>query len=92
MHEAARAGIMPPQMTFTGWNFAGTRFVVNREQIESAIYGSRWGSVLHRIRHLFNRNSRAGSRRNIHAHYDLGNDFFEHFLDPTMMYSAGIFL
>jgi cyclopropane-fatty-acyl-phospholipid synthase len=37
------------------------------------------------------RNSRAGSRRNISAHYDLGNDFFSLMLDPTMMYSCGIF-
>ncbi|MFN0131060.1 MAG: class I SAM-dependent methyltransferase [Phycisphaerales bacterium] len=37
------------------------------------------------------RNTRAGSRRNIHAHYDLGNDFFALFLDPTMTYSCGIF-
>jgi cyclopropane-fatty-acyl-phospholipid synthase len=66
-------------------------FVVNREQIESAIYGSRWGSVLHRIRHLFNRNSRAGSRRNIHAHYDLGNAFYTRWLDETMNYSSAWF-
>src|SRR5690606_1373140 len=38
-----------------------------------------------------NRNSRDGSRRNIQAHYDLGNDFFALFLDPTMNYSCGIF-
>jgi cyclopropane-fatty-acyl-phospholipid synthase len=38
-----------------------------------------------------NRNSMEGSRKNISAHYDLGNDFFELFLDPTMMYSCGIF-
>lgn len=37
------------------------------------------------------RNTRSGSRRNIEAHYDLGNDFFESFLDPTMMYSCGVF-
>lgn len=37
------------------------------------------------------RNTRSGSRRNIEAHYDLGNDFFEAFLDPTMMYSCGVF-
>ncbi|MBL0921028.1 MAG: class I SAM-dependent methyltransferase [Phycisphaerales bacterium] len=37
------------------------------------------------------RNTRAGSRRNIVAHYDLGNDFFGLFLDPTMTYSCGIF-
>jgi cyclopropane-fatty-acyl-phospholipid synthase len=36
-------------------------------------------------------NTRRGSRRNIEAHYDLGNDFYELFLDPTLTYSAGIF-
>lgn len=41
--------------------------------------------------HLFNRNSKRGSRRNISAHYDLGNDFFSLFLDPTMMYSSAMF-
>ena len=41
--------------------------------------------------HWFNRNTLEGSRNNISAHYDLGNDFFELFLDPTMMYSCGIF-
>jgi cyclopropane-fatty-acyl-phospholipid synthase len=44
-----------------------------------------------RLGHWLRRNTRRGSRRNIHAHYDLGNDFFELFLDRTMMYSAGIF-
>ena len=41
--------------------------------------------------HLFRRNTRAGSRRNIEAHYDLGNEFFAAFLDPSLMYSAAIF-
>jgi cyclopropane-fatty-acyl-phospholipid synthase len=41
--------------------------------------------------HHFNQNTPKGSRRNIAAHYDLGNDFFQEFLDPTMMYSSGIF-
>ncbi|NVK37762.1 MAG: class I SAM-dependent methyltransferase [Gammaproteobacteria bacterium] len=41
--------------------------------------------------HWFNQNTEKGSRRNIAAHYDLGNDFFKLFLDPTMMYSSGIF-
>lgn len=44
-----------------------------------------------RIAHRLHRNSRAGSRRNIEAHYDLGNEFFRLFLDPTMTYSAGVF-
>ncbi len=41
--------------------------------------------------HKLNENTEKGSRRNIAAHYDLGNDFFKLFLDPSMMYSSGIF-
>lgn len=41
--------------------------------------------------HRLNENTEKGSRRNIAAHYDLGNDFFKLFLDPSMMYSSGIF-
>jgi len=41
--------------------------------------------------HLMNRNTPKGSRRNIAAHYDLGNEMFKLFLDPTMMYSSAIF-
>lgn len=41
--------------------------------------------------HWLNRNTRKGSQRNIAAHYDLGNEFFALFLDPTMMYSSAIF-
>jgi cyclopropane-fatty-acyl-phospholipid synthase len=43
------------------------------------------------IAHLFRRNTRSGSRRNIRAHYDLSNEFFALFLDPTMAYSSAIF-
>jgi cyclopropane-fatty-acyl-phospholipid synthase len=42
--------------------------------------------------HWLNRNTRQGSQKNIAAHYDLGNELFEQFLDPTMMYSAAQFL
>lgn len=48
----------------------------------------RWAAA---FAHWLNRNSRAGSRRNIHAHYDLGNDFYAEWLDPTMSYSSAIF-
>ena len=41
--------------------------------------------------HRFNRNSKAGSKRNISAHYDLGNDFYSVWLDPTMSYSSARF-
>ena len=43
------------------------------------------------LTHWMNRNTQRGSRRNIVAHYDLGNDFFRTFLDPTMMYSCALF-
>lgn len=49
------------------------------------------GKVLLKGFHYLNRNTEKGSRRNIAAHYDLGNYMFELFLDPTMMYSSGIF-
>ena len=66
-------------------------FVHNRQQVEALIYGTWWGSLLHRARHLFNRNSRSGSRKNIHAHYDIGNDFYRLWLDPSMTYSSALF-
>ena len=46
--------------------------------------------AVQRVRHWFHRNSRAGARRNIHAHYDLGNAFYGRWLDPTMTYSSGL--
>lgn len=47
---------------------------------------------LARLGYWLRRNTRAGSRRNILAHYDLSNDFFATFLDPTMTYSSGVYL
>ena len=44
-----------------------------------------------KLAHAFNRNSRAGSQRNISAHYDLGNDFYASWLDPSMTYSSALF-
>ena len=48
----------------------------------------RWANM---VRHLFNRNSKSGARRNIMAHYDLGNDFYSLWLDPSMTYSSAIY-
>jgi cyclopropane-fatty-acyl-phospholipid synthase len=48
-------------------------------------------SVGSKLRHALNRNTRRGSRRNIAAHYDLGNDFYSHWLDAGMNYSSGLF-
>ena len=52
---------------------------------------ARLGLWLGRLLHLLRRNTRGGSQRNIRSHYDLGNDFFALFLDPTFTYSCGIF-
>jgi cyclopropane-fatty-acyl-phospholipid synthase len=64
--------------------------VLNRTQIEHAIYGSFFGRLLYRVKHWLNRNSREGSRKNIHAHYDLGNAFYTQWLDPGMTYSSAL--
>src|SRR5690606_36145352 len=52
---------------------------------------ARLGRPLLKAAHWYHRNTRTGSRRNIQAHYDLGNELFELFLDPTMMYSSAVF-
>jgi len=65
--------------------------VKNRADVEGVIYGSWIGRLLYRVRHLLNRNTHANSRKNIHAHYDLGNAFYALWLDETMNYSSAIF-
>ncbi len=65
--------------------------VANRKQVEDVVYGSWAGRLLYRIRHLLNRNTKARSQKNIHAHYDLGNAFYELWLDDTMNYSSALF-
>jgi len=49
------------------------------------------GGTARRVWHMLRRNNRAGARRNIHAHYDMGNELFELFLDPTLTYSCALF-
>jgi cyclopropane-fatty-acyl-phospholipid synthase len=65
--------------------------LANRDVVEKAIYGSWWGALVHRLQHALNRNTRRGSRRNISAHYDLGNAFYALWLDETMNYSGAWF-
>jgi cyclopropane-fatty-acyl-phospholipid synthase len=65
--------------------------VRNRDEVESVIYGSWAGRLLYRIKHLLNRNTRANSQKNIHAHYDLGNAVYRLWLDETMNYSSALF-
>lgn len=68
-------------------------FVRNLDTTDQLDRGlSRLAKLVHRLYHRWRANSKSGSRRNIHAHYDLGNDFFRLMLDDTMAYSSGIFL
>lgn len=65
---------------------------VNKRGFFSPALARLWGQV-QRVRHqLAPANTEAGSRRNISKHYDLSNELFEQFLDPTMTYSSGVFL
>ena len=63
----------------------------NRDTLRRAVYGSWRGLLAARLRHWRNGNTRSGSQRNIMAHYDLGNAFYERWLDPGMSYSSGLF-
>ncbi len=65
--------------------------IANRRDIEDVIYGSWFGRLAYWVKHKLNRNSRTNSRKNIHAHYDLGNAFYELWLDGTMNYSSALF-
>jgi len=67
-------------------------FLLNREVLDGMDDRlSRLRAPLYRAFHWLNRNTREGSRKNIQAHYDLGNDFFRLFLDESMMYSCAIY-
>jgi cyclopropane-fatty-acyl-phospholipid synthase len=65
--------------------------ITNRRDIEDMVYGSWLGRLAYRAKHLLNRNSKTNSRKNIHAHYDLGNAFYGLWLDDTMNYSSAWF-
>jgi len=66
--------------------------VLNQSVMDTLEGGYQWLSKpLLKVFHWLNSNSEAGSQKNIAAHYDLGNDLFRLFLDPTMMYSSAIF-
>ncbi len=69
------------------------RVLVNNLHVVDGLEGgfARFALPLRKALHWAARNNRDGSRRNIAAHYDLGNDFFRLFLDPTLMYSSALF-
>jgi cyclopropane-fatty-acyl-phospholipid synthase len=65
--------------------------VRNRQTVEQALHGSWWGVLLDRLRHLLKANTKRQAKKNIEAHYDLGNNFYKLWLDPSMTYSSAIF-
>ncbi len=66
-------------------------FISNRREVEDVVYGSWLGRLAYRVKHLLNRNTKANSQKNIHAHYDLGNAFYGAWLDESMTYSSALF-
>jgi cyclopropane-fatty-acyl-phospholipid synthase len=65
---------------------------LNLESLFQALQSNFFVKWFNRLRHLVRHNSEQGSKRNISAHYDLGNDFYKLWLDSTMTYSSAIFL
>ncbi|MEM6440417.1 MAG: cyclopropane-fatty-acyl-phospholipid synthase family protein [Pseudomonadota bacterium] len=65
--------------------------LLNNEEMARQFAGAAVVRWLERLRHWMNRNTKAGSRRNIAAHYDLGNAFYAKWLDPSMTYSSALF-
>jgi len=65
--------------------------VANREAMSEMIYGRWWGTLADQVRHLLRSNRRKQARKNIAAHYDLGNAFYRIWLDPSMTYSSALF-
>lgn len=63
-------------------------FSLNFQNLTHVTEGNPFVGVLNFLGHVLNANSRKGSRRNIHAHYDLGNAFYSRWLDPSMTYSS----
>lgn len=64
---------------------------INADLLASALSGTPVARLAGRLRHILNANTRRGSRRNIEAHYDLGNEFYEQWLDGSMLYSSAVF-
>jgi cyclopropane-fatty-acyl-phospholipid synthase len=68
-----------------------TLIALNQRALEVAFYGRWWRQLVFRAKHLLRSNTKRRARRNIVAHYDLGNDFYKLWLDPTMSYSSALF-
>ena len=63
----------------------------NFDRLQILVEGQPLMRLINGLKHRFRRNTRAGSKRNIHAHYDLGEAFYGAWLDPSMTYSSAVF-
>ncbi len=68
-----------------------TLAIRNENALSQVISGGWFTKIWYRLRHLLRPNTRKGSKRNIHAHYDLGNEFYALWLDPSWTYSSAVF-
>jgi len=66
-------------------------FAINNDDVEKKIKYNLLFKIKNKLNHYFNKNTKNGSKRNIHSHYDLGNDFYKIWLDKSMTYSSAIF-
>jgi cyclopropane-fatty-acyl-phospholipid synthase len=66
-------------------------FSQNFDRLTALVRGNPLMRAVNGLYHLFHRNDRRGSRKNIHAHYDLGNAFYSRWLDPSMTYSSALY-
>lgn len=78
------------------WSTSGLRALLivaakNGHAVQDYIQGNFWGRIFARVSYLFKQNTIRNSRKNIHAHYDIGNEFYKLWLDKTMTYSAALF-
>jgi len=63
----------------------------NQAAMERMMFGGKLAELWYRLRDWLRPNTREGSRKNIHAHYDIGNDFYQRWLDPSWTYSSAVF-
>jgi cyclopropane-fatty-acyl-phospholipid synthase len=63
----------------------------NEAALDRLVFGGALARAWYRLRHWLRPNTRKGSQRNIHAHYDIGNDFYKLWLDPSWTYSSALF-
>ncbi|HEY0236868.1 MAG TPA: class I SAM-dependent methyltransferase, partial [Afipia sp.] len=66
-------------------------FCVNHEMIQALLGDKPMVRLVQNVQHWFNRNTRRQARKNIYAHYDIGNAFYSAWLDPSMTYSSALF-